>query len=294
MTFADTSSATFSPELAGGPLPYVGPVGRMIAACGQGRAPASLSARQAAQAGLLTSGTYGHTSTGSSSSANLQSYMENRLQALLALSGSTLYVLTWKARVTPSGARICALRASAPRTSDSGCTGWPTPMAGTPAQNGNNPAGNTDSSRKTVALAGWPTAQARDWKGAPSAGNDLAHNARPLNEVARLAGWGTPTASEPGGTAEQALTRKEGLPCGQSVTALAHQVQLIGPIRFTADGQVLTGSTAGMESGGQLKPEHSRWLMGYLPVWDVCGATAMPSSRKSPKRSSGPRYEPLP
>jgi hypothetical protein len=30
---------------------------------------------------------------------------------------------------------------------------WPTPMAGTPAQNGNNEAGNTDSSRKTVSLA---------------------------------------------------------------------------------------------------------------------------------------------
>lgn len=37
--------------------------------------------------------------------------------------------------------------------------GWPTPMAGTPAKNGNNEAGNTDSSRKTVALlvAGWST-----------------------------------------------------------------------------------------------------------------------------------------
>jgi hypothetical protein len=32
-------------------------------------------------------------------------------------------------------------------------SGWPTPMAGTPAQNGNNAAGSTDSSRKTVALA---------------------------------------------------------------------------------------------------------------------------------------------
>lgn len=29
---------------------------------------------------------------------------------------------------------------------------WPTPMAGTPAQNGNNAAGNNDSSRRTVAL----------------------------------------------------------------------------------------------------------------------------------------------
>ena len=30
---------------------------------------------------------------------------------------------------------------------------WPTPMAGTPAQNGNSEAGNNDSSRKTVGLA---------------------------------------------------------------------------------------------------------------------------------------------
>jgi hypothetical protein len=30
--------------------------------------------------------------------------------------------------------------------------GWPTPMAGTPAQKGYNEAGNTDSSRRTVAL----------------------------------------------------------------------------------------------------------------------------------------------
>ena len=41
-------------------------------------------------------------------------------------------------------------------------TGWPTPMAGTPAQNGNNAAGNNDSSRKTVLLAGWTTPQAHD------------------------------------------------------------------------------------------------------------------------------------
>ncbi len=38
-------------------------------------------------------------------------------------------------------------------------------------------------------------------------------------------------------------------------------------------------------SGGQLKPEHSRWLMGYPPVWDACGVTAMPSSRRSRRKS---------
>jgi hypothetical protein len=34
--------------------------------------------------------------------------------------------------------------------------GWPTPMAGTPAQKGYNEAGNSDSSRKTVEMCQWP------------------------------------------------------------------------------------------------------------------------------------------
>ncbi len=72
-------------------------------------------------------------------------------------------------------------------------------MAGTPAQNGNNPAGNNDSSRKTVELC---TTQ--------------------------------------------------------------------GPARLTASGVLLTGCCAGMESGGQLNPAHSRWLMGLPVAWDEC------------------------
>ena len=40
--------------------------------------------------------------------------------------------------------------------------GWPSPMAGTPAQKGYDEAGNTDSSRKTVELAGWTTPQSTE------------------------------------------------------------------------------------------------------------------------------------
>lgn len=40
-----------------------------------------------------------------------------------------------------------------------------------------------------------------------------------------------------------------------------------GSARLTASGQLLTGSDAGMESGGQLSPHMSRWLMGYPPEW---------------------------
>lgn len=68
-------------------------------------------------------------------------------------------------------------------------------MAGTPAQNGNNAAGNTDSSRQTVAL---------------------------------LAGWGTPTASEPGGTGEQYATRSAEKTGNTAPTMLAHQVAMAG------------------------------------------------------------------
>jgi hypothetical protein len=82
---------------------------------------------------------------------------------------------------------------------------WPTPMAGTPAQNGNSEAGNNDSSRKTV---------------------DLAH------------------------------------------------------------GTALDGSSATTGKRGVLNPAFPCWLMGFPLAHLSCGATAMASFRKLPRKSS--------
>jgi hypothetical protein len=132
--------------------------------------------------------------------------------------------------------------------------GWPTLMAGTPAQKDYNEAGNNDSSRKTVALAG----------------------------------WGTPTAQAFEGSPEAALERKKGHPCGQVVTCLSHQVKMIGPARLTASGEMLTGSAAQMESGGQLHPEHSLWLQlgPFAAAWARCAERVMPSTWRKQRRSS--------
>ncbi len=91
-----------------------------------------------------------------------------------------------------------------------------------------------------------------------------------VNDQVQLAGWPTPTT--PDGCKVQ-VTLKD-------VAAMA------GPARLTASGEMLTGSTAGMESGGQLNPAHSRWLMGLPREWDDCGVTAMQSLKTPRKRSS--------
>ena len=83
-----------------------------------------------------------------------------------------------------------------------------------------------------------------------------------------------------------AATGKE----GTWVKAYREDVGNIGflktaPARLTASGEMLTGFSAGTESGGQLNPEHSSYLMGYPAGWGNCAPTVTPLSRRSGRSS---------
>jgi hypothetical protein len=148
-------------------------------------------------------------------------------------------------------------------------------------------------------LAGWTTTTTRDWKDSGADIKPRADGSLRLDQLPRqanLAGWQTPNARVTGGgdytdPAKAEKRREQGHQLNLSEQALF--VISDGPARLTASGEMLIGSSAGMESGGQLNPAHSRWLMGLPPVWDDCAAMAMQSMPKrrsaSSKRISKPK-----
>lgn len=218
----DSVNVIFSQESESGRLLYDDLVGAIPAKCGPGLARANLSAQQASEMGLLTSGTYGRTSTTSLKSAVLQLYLANRLQAATASLGSTLYNLTWKVRYTPSQRPIFALRGSVRRTSGKDSislldllTGWQTPTTTNISERSNDAmdsrmekrlaTGRTSLSPGSLAeqasmyLSGWVTPTTRDWK---DTGADIKQREGgkdrfdQLPRQANLAGWPTTTRTD--------------------------------------------------------------------------------------------------
>src|SRR5574341_1095686 len=126
--------------------------GLIVSRSGQEVVRASHLARQENDKESQMTDTFGRNSTASLPPSGPSQCLANKLQARTDLLGSTLFALTWKQRVTPSGRSIPALRASGHRTSGSGFTLWP---RGPPGRGSNNGAAN---------LATWATPSARDYK----------------------------------------------------------------------------------------------------------------------------------
>tara|TARA_Y100000310_G_scaffold53728_1_gene49292 strand:- start:417 stop:1181 length:765 start_codon:yes stop_codon:yes gene_type:complete len=249
-----------------------------------------------------TNVTSGLSSSASLRSADLQLYLESRLQAKLAGLGSPEYALTWKHWPLESGPPICALRASGHRISGNDSTGWPTPSANQFEQNpeawekrrqrnlakgynGNGQGATLDIAAQ--ATAGWPIPNAADSWTPPYATENTMRRGDPngtlrstsgslAKDVVMKVGWPTPTpmARDGKGGFQGGRIRKGKI----STDSLDVTAQL-------APGQTPSPSPASTAKSGVLNPEFVRWLMGFPEEWGNYAPTAMPSSRKSQRNS---------
>lgn len=287
MTLKDSHKLTSSPASADGLSRCVAQDGPTVARHGQHRAPASLSARQAKALGLLTSGTYGPPHTGLSASVALSWSLASNLAALTRTTGSTLYKLTWKPWAMPSGRLRFRLRASARRTKETALIGRPTPIASNGRGAGNFNRQGGVNLQTAALLAGWPTPTATDGKGGYQGGRirNGKLSTDSLDVAAQLAGWPTPTTSNDRSPCPQEAMRTYRDNGTKIQKRLQDVAALCGPARLTVSGEMLIGSTAGMDGGGQLDPDHSRWLMGFPPEWEECAPTETLSTLKRRQRS---------
>jgi hypothetical protein len=226
----------------------------------------------------------------------------------MAAYGSPEYALTWKHWDIQWGPPICALRASARRTSGSGCGGWPTPVVGDANGARSMTSGRSKGSKfspglnlSDLAYMGWPTPSAATFNDGQSAESNQARPDRlkakhkngngagmTLGGAAQLAsGWTTPRSADyQGGMEPEGKTgRKLQTVAGWCTPASRDHRDSPGMAKtgVNPDGSTRTrmdhlprqahgatpiSSPAETGTRGVLDPAFPRWLMGYPEAWD--------------------------
>jgi hypothetical protein len=234
-TLQDTSNVTSLLGLEAGHMPCASPDGRMTGKSGQEAAPANPSPLQENGAVQMTLGISGLPGSDSSESANLQSFLVNRLRVQTVLPGSTLFTVIWKVRVTPLLRSIYALRGRALHTSAKDFTSWRSP-------------------------------QSSDGEGGVMEIRPGTAGKYKLRDEVQLASWATPTV-------DSAHPRKKKYAQGGTPLTLqaAWAVKNSRPLNEQAvSGLTANGFTAQTGSIEQLNPAFSLWLQGFPEEWLSC------------------------
>lgn len=178
----DSPNAISLPGLADGFSLSKSPDGRPHGKSGRHPAPASHSATPGSNWGIKTRATYGRCFGVWLAGASLQSSLESKLRRRLDVNGSLEYALTWRAWDMRLGPQICALRASAHRTSGKDFTGWRSP----------------DNNRRGGAYGDPEKALARITSG---------HQVNLEDQTMGLVGWASPTCAGGAGETSEDLER---------------------------------------------------------------------------------------